>query len=263
VTDLSKLPAVDPEVPNAARMYDYFLGGSHNFAADRRTAERLKIAVPWLVDAARANRMFLNRAVRYCVEEGIDQFLDLGSGIPTVGNVHEAARALDPRARVAYVDNEPVTVASAGALLAGDPLATITAADIRDPDAVFAAPGVCDLLDLTRPVALLTVAVLHFIPDEDDPYAMVERYHARLAPGSAHVLTHGTADHDSTEVSAIADAYRNTANPAIARTRAQVAGLFGDTVIAEPGIVDATEWHQQGPPVGQHRGFWAGVGRIR
>ena len=183
MTDLSKLPAVDPEVPNAARMYDYYLGGSHNFAADRAAAEKVKAAIPYAVDVARANRFFLQRAVRFCVEEGLDQFLDLGSGIPTVGNVHEAARALNPAARVAYVDNEPVTVASAAALLEGDPLATITAADIRDPDSVFAAPGVCDLLDLTRPVALLTVAVLPFVPDEDDPVALAEHYRSRLAPG--------------------------------------------------------------------------------
>ncbi len=138
MTDLAKLPAVDPDIPNAARMYDYHLGGSHNFAADRAAADRTRAVMPWIVDAVRANRRFLARAVRYCQSEGVHQFLDLGSGIPTVGNVHEFARATDAGARVAYVDNEPVTVASSAALLEGDPQSTITAADLRDPDAVFA-----------------------------------------------------------------------------------------------------------------------------
>lgn len=262
MTDLSKLPDVDPNLPNAARMYDYFLGGSHNFAADRAAAEQLKTSVPWMEEAARANRFFLHRAVRFCVEEGVHQFLDLGSGIPTVANVHESARALDPQARVAYIDNEPVTVASATALLNGDPLTTITAADLRDPDAVFASPGVRDLLDLSEPVALLTVAVLHFISDEDDPYTLVRQYRSHLAPGSFHVMSHGTADHDTEEASAILSTYRNTANPATARTREQVAALFGDTTLVEPGLVDATEWRPADLVGGQHRGFWAGVGRI-
>jgi hypothetical protein len=263
MTDLSKLPGVDPDVPNAARMYDYYLGGSHNFAADRAAAERVKAAIPYAVDVARANRFFLHRAVRFCIGEGIDQFLDLGSGIPTVGNVHEIARDLGSPARVAYVDNEPVTVASAAALLADDPLATITMADIRDPDAVFDAPGVRDLLDLSRPVALLTVAVLPFVPDRDDPVGLAQRYRARLAPGSIHVLSHGTADHDPDEVRALADVYRNTANPVTPRTRDEVAEILRGTELVEPGLVDATEWRPEDTTGEQHRGLWAAVGRIR
>jgi S-adenosyl methyltransferase len=263
MTDLSKLPAVDPEVPNAARMYDYYLGGSHNFAADRAAAERVKAAIPYAVDVARANRFFLGRAVRFCIEEGIDQFLDLGSGIPTAGNVHEAARALDPRARVAYVDNEPVTVASTAALLEDDPLATITMADIRDPDAVFDAPGVRDLLDLSRPVALLMVSVLPFVPDEDDPVALVEDYRSRLAPGSVHVLSHGTADHDPADTPGLTGVYRTTANPLTLRTRDEVAALLRGTELVEPGLVDATEWRPEDTTGSQHRGIWAAVGRIR
>jgi hypothetical protein len=262
VTDLSKLPAVDPEVPNAARMYDYFLGGSHNFAADRAAAERVKVVMPFAVDAARANRFFLNRAVRFCVGEGINQFLDLGSGIPTAGNVHEIALALDPQARVAYVDNEPVTVASASALLEDEPRATITMADIREVDAVFDAPGVRDLLDLARPVALLMVSVLPFVSDEDDPAGLAARYRARLAPGSVHVLSHGTADHDSSEATAATEVYRRTANPLVVRTRTQVAELLRGTELVEPGLVDATEWRPEDTTGSQHRGLWAAVGRI-
>ncbi|WP_211366969.1 SAM-dependent methyltransferase [Pseudonocardia kunmingensis] len=263
MTDLSKLPAVDPDVPNAARMYDYYLGGSHNFAADRAAAERVKAAFPFAVEGARANRFFLQRAVRFCAEQGIDQFLDLGSGIPTVGNVHEAARAIDPRARVAYVDNEPVTVASASALLGDDPLATISMADIRDPAAVLDAPGVRDLLDLSRPVALLTVAVLHFIGDEDGPAEMLRSYRGHLVPGSVHVLTHARADEDPDEATAVSNAYRSTANPLTIRSRDEVLALFGDTELVEPGVVDATEWRPVDSIGGQHRGMWAGIGRIR
>jgi hypothetical protein len=263
MTDLSKLPAVDPEVPNAARMYDYFLGGSHNFAADRATAERVKAVMPFAVDAARANRFFLGRAVRFCIEEGVDQFLDLGSGIPTAGNVHEVALGLNPQARVAYVDNEPVTVASAAALLEDVPRATITMADIRDVDAVLSAPGVRDLLDLSRPVGLLMVAVLHFVPDSDDPAGLAGRYRAALAPGSVQVLSHVTADHDSAEAAAATDLYRRTANPVIPRTRQQVTELFGDAELVEPGLVDASDWRPEDTVGGQHRGFWAGVARVR
>jgi hypothetical protein len=263
MTDLSKLPGVDPEVPNAARMYDYYLGGSHNFAADRAAAEQVKAAIPHAEEVARANRFFLHRAVRFCLEEGLDQFLDLGSGIPTVGNVHEIARGLGSLARVAYVDNEPVTVASAAALLEDEPLATITMADIRDADAVFAAPGVRGLLDLSRPVALLTVAVLPFVADEDDPVGLVQRYRSRLAPGSVHVLSHGTADHEPDEVRGLTEVYRTTANPVTPRTRQQVAALMHGTDLVEPGLVDATEWRPEDTIGKQHRGLWAAVGRIR
>jgi hypothetical protein len=262
MTDLSKIAGVDPEIPNAARMYDYYLGGSHNFAADRAAAERTKAAMPWAADIARANRNFLRRAVRFCQEQGITQFLDLGSGIPTVGNVHEMARSGDPGARVAYVDNEPVTVASCAALLADDPLCTITAEDMRNPDAVFGAPGVRDLLDFSRPVALLTVAVLHFVPDEDDPVGLVEAYRSRLVPGSFHVLSHGTPDHDPELAAAGAGTYRNTANPVTLRSRAEVARMFGDLELVEPGLVDATQWRPEDTVGHEHLGSWAGVARI-
>jgi hypothetical protein len=262
MTDLSKLPPVDPEVPNAARMYDYFLGGSHNFAADRSAVERITAVMPFATQVIHANRYFLGRAVRFCVREGIDQFLDLGSGIPTVGNVHEAARETTPTARVAYVDNEPVTVASAAALLDGDPLTSITAADLRDPDDVLAAPGVRDLLDFSRPVALLTLSVMQFVHDDAEAAGLLAEYRSRLAPGSLHALSHVTGDHDAAELSAAEDEYRSTANPGLLRTREQVAALLGDVELVEPGIVDVTEWRSEDMVGEQHRGMWAGVGRI-
>jgi S-adenosyl methyltransferase len=263
MTDLSKLPPADPDIPNAARMYDYFLGGSHNFAADRAAVERIKVVMPFAAQVIHANRYFLGRAVRFCAQEGIDQFLDLGSGIPTVGNVHEAARAIDPAARVAYVDNEPVTVASAAALLDGDPLATITAADLREPDAVFGSPDVREVLDLSRPVALLTVSVMQFVHDDEEAAGLLADYRSRLAPGSVHALSHVTGDHDTTELTAAEDEYRATANPGLLRTREQFAALLGDVELVDPGIVDVTEWRPEDMIGRQHRGLWAAVGRIR
>ena len=262
MSDASELPPLDPDVPNPARMYDYYLGGSHNFAADRATAQQVEANVPWVVAAVRANRFFLGRAVRFCVDEGVDQFLDLGSGIPTVGHVHEVAQEAAPHARVAYVDVEPVTVASAAAILGGDDRTTITAADMRDPDAVFDAPGVRDLLDLSRPVALLTVAVLHYLRDEDDPVALVERYRRRLAPESLHVLSHVTGDHDPEPIAAAERVYRGTATPLTFRARQRIEAMLAGTELVEPGMVDASQWRPQDPADAQHRGSWAGVGRI-
>ncbi|MHA6627010.1 SAM-dependent methyltransferase [Pseudonocardia sichuanensis] len=262
MSDASELSPFDPDVPNPARMYDCFLGGSHNFAADRAAAGQVEENVPWVVAAVRANRFFLGRAVRFCLAEGVDQFLDLGSGIPTVGHVHEVAQRVSPAARVAYVDVEPVTVASAAALLDGDAHTTITAADMRDPDAVFDAPGVRDLLDLSRPVALLTVSVLHYLSDEDDPVALVERYRRRLVPGSLHVLSHVTGDHDPDPIAAAERVYRGTATPLTFRPRRRIEEMLAGTELVEPGLVDASQWRPQDPADAQHRGFWAGVGRI-
>ncbi|MGH3545345.1 MAG: SAM-dependent methyltransferase, partial [Mycobacteriales bacterium] len=148
---------VDPDLPNPARMYDYYLGGAHNFAADRELAQRALAAQPALARAAQCNRHFLGRVVRYSIGAGIDQFLDLGSGIPTAGNVHQVAQQQSPLARVAYVDNESVAVAHSAELLLNNPNASITHADLRDVDAVLSAPGVAGLLDFSRPIALLTV----------------------------------------------------------------------------------------------------------
>ena len=262
MTEDVSLPAIDVDTPNAARMYDYHLGGSHNFAADRAAADRTREAMPWVADAMRSNRAFLGRAVRYCQSQGVTQFLDLGSGIPTVGNVHEVARLTEPGARVAYVDNEGVAAACSAELLAGDPLATITCVDLRDPDAVLAAPGVADLLDLSQPVALLTVAVLHFLSDADHPAAVAARYRARLVPGSFHVLSHATADFDPAIANAAQETYRATSNPIQARTYAQVAQILDGLELVQPGLVDATAWRPDDPGAAGHVGYYAAVGRV-
>lgn len=257
---------MDFENANAARMYDYFLGGAHNFAIDRERAGAVIAVHPGAVELARANRAFLGRAVGWCLDTGIRQFLDLGSGVPTVGNVHEIAHAYDPASRVAYVDFEPVAVAHAEELLAGLASTTITRADIRDPDAVLAAPGVAGLLDFSRPVALLAVSVLHFVHDPWDLGAILRSYVEPLVPGSAFALTHASDDHDDPELArqmtdAIAS-YGSSATPGLSRSRAElhrlVAELPGFELVA-PGIVDNIDWPT---PQAQHRaggGFYGAV----
>ena len=197
-----------------------------------------------------ANRAFLGRAVGWCLARGIDQFLDLGSGVPTVGNVHEIALARRPDTRVAYVDFEPVAVAHARELIEGLHGVTVTRADMRGPDHVLAAPGVHDLLDLTRPVALLTVAVLHFVPDPALP-AILARYREALAPGSVHVITHGSADHDDPELAArtraIQDGYRGSATEVVLRSRPEIAALLGSHGPVAPGMVDIVDRPESDP----------------
>lgn len=262
----SELSAVDLRKPNAARMYDYFLGGSHHLEVDRTAAEQVKAANPQVATLAAQNRAFLGRAVRYFLDHGIRQFLDLGSGIPTVGNVHELVLAAEPRGRVAYVDNERIAVAYSRNVLADVPTATITHADLRDVDAVLNAATVTEVLDLSQPVALLAVAVLHFVPDADDPAAVLARYRAALAPGSYLALTHGTRDHLPPDKLAAAqvtsEVYRNTGTPAWSRTREEIASWLQGLDLVEPGIVAEREWRADPDPTGPPGGCWAAVARL-
>src|SRR5690606_34819372 len=165
--------SIDISVPSVSRIYDYYLGGSHNFEVDRQAARKAMEFMPGLPKIMQANRAFMRRAVRYAAGEGITQFLDIGSGIPTFGNVHEVAQEADPRARVMYVDHDPVAVAHSQAVLEGNDHADILAADLRKPREILESPGVHRLIDLNRPVALLLVAILHFVEDADDPYSAV------------------------------------------------------------------------------------------
>ncbi|NHD16046.1 MULTISPECIES: SAM-dependent methyltransferase [unclassified Actinopolyspora] len=255
---------IDVETPNAARMYDYYLGGSHNFAADRQAAERAVGITPTMIPGARGNRAFLQRAVRFCLEQGIRQFLDLGSGIPTVGHVHEIAHAQDPSARVAYVDNEHVAVAHTRQILEGVDTATITQADLRRPAEVLAAPGVAGLLDFEEPVAVLAAAVLHFIGDEEGPAEIVEAYRRAVAPGSYLVVSHITDHYDEPDrVEGISKLYRDTTHMANHRSVEEFTALLGDLELVEPGLVHATEWRPDTEvvPEGARNAFWAAVGR--
>ncbi|ASO20281.1 S-adenosyl methyltransferase [Actinoalloteichus hoggarensis] len=250
---------IDLDRPNAARMYDYYLGGAFNFAADRDLAEQAVQVMPWMREAVAANRSFLARAVRHCVAHGIRQFLDLGSGIPTVGNVHEIAQAADPSCRVAYVDNEAVAVAHSSQLLATDPQTTITRADLRDPARVLAAPTVRELIDFSEPVAVLAVAVLHFVPEAGRPEEILADYRRAMAPGSRFVLSHVTGDHDPEQAEAAARVYQRADTPVLPRSRERLAAMLAGFTLVPPGLVDATEWHSTPAAGAEHVGFYAAV----
>ncbi|TQS44438.1 SAM-dependent methyltransferase [Cryptosporangium phraense] len=226
---------MDVDQPNAARMYDYFLGGSHNFAADRSAADGLLQVAPDARANARENRAFLRRVVEYLLENGVRQFLDLGSGIPTAGNVHEIA---GPEARVTYVDVEPIAVETSRGLLADVPYAEIVHADLRDPAAVLQG---ATLLDLSEPVAVLIVSVLHFVPD--DPTPILGAYLDELVDGSYLALSHVVVDEapppESEDGLAV---YRRTATPVTLRDSAQVTAFFHGHPLVEPGLVPVSDW---------------------
>ncbi len=234
---------LDLERASAARVYDFWLGGSHNFAVDRELGQRIVDAAPEVPAAARANRAFLRRAVRWCQAHGINQFLDLGSGIPTVGNVHEIAQREDPTTPVAYVDNEPIAVTHSRHLLQDNPHATITHADLRDPDQVLTADGVAGLLDFTRPIAVLSLLVLQYFPDTDEVTDLLRRYRRALPAGSVLVLSHVTADDPNINVDEATRLSQHTNNPTHARDHSEIAALLDGAPLVEPGIVFAQHWH--------------------
>jgi hypothetical protein len=256
---------VDPTKPNIARVYDYWLGGHHNLVADRELAEAMATLDPWIPAACKANRAFLGRAVRYLAGQGIRQFLDIGSGIPTAGNVHEVAQLAAPDARVVYVDRDPVAVATGRKLLAGNDRATVIQADIRDPGAILADPATARLIDFGEPTAILLVAVLHFVLDADDPYRIVSHLRDAAAPGSYLVLSHVTSQDNETRAAAAGRIYNSRAADGQARSREQITGLFGGWELAEPGLVYAPQWRPSSPDdVPDHpERFWflAGVAR--
>ncbi|MEV6578986.1 SAM-dependent methyltransferase [Streptomyces sp. NPDC051582] len=242
-------PGIDISVPSVSRIYDYYLGGSHNFEVDRQAARRAMEFLPGLPKIMQANRAFMRRAVRYAAAQGVTQFLDIGSGIPTFGNVHEIARAASPEARVVYVDHDPVAVAHSRAVLAGDEHTGIVAADLRKPQEILAAPEVAQLLDLERPVALLLVAVLHFLEEADDPYAAVAELRDALAPGSLLVLTHASYEGIplSQEVaSGTVGVYRDIRNPLVMRSGEQIGRFFDGFELVEPGVVFMPLWKPEG-----------------
>ncbi|MFG2717962.1 SAM-dependent methyltransferase [Streptomyces sp. NPDC048416] len=239
---------IDISVPSVSRIYDYYLGGSHNFEVDREAAREAMRFMPGLPKVMQANRAFMRRAVRFAVDEGITQFLDIGSGIPTFGNVHEVAHAASPGARVLYVDHDPVAVAHSRAVLEGNDQAAITAADLRKPQDILCAPELNQLLDLSRPVALLLVAVLHFVEDQDDPRAAVAELRDALAPGSLLVLTHASYEGiplSEEEAGGTVGVYRNIKNPLVMRSREEVAGFFDGFTMVEPGLVSMPLWRPE------------------
>ncbi|MBN1174913.1 MAG: SAM-dependent methyltransferase [Micromonosporaceae bacterium] len=248
--------------PNAARIYDCLLGGGHSFAADRAAADQLVQAVPGARDAARANRAFLARAVRYAIGYDIIQFLDLGAGIPAAGSTHEVARRLTPHARVVYVDRDPVAVTCAEQLLDGDPYTGAVQSDLRDIHTVLADAVTTRLLDFTQPVAVLMVAVLHFVPG--DAASITRTLADVLPPGSLLIISHSTAEptelNDPT-TQLVTSVYAGTPTPLCLRSRTQILDLFDGFALAGPGLVTVDQWRPEtnttDPPI---PGFLAGVG---
>lgn len=250
---------------SAARMYDYYLGGTHNFEIDRRRADEVIALLPITPMIMRANRSFLQRAVRFCAEQGIDQFLDLGAGIPTEGPVHETAGSVNPEIRVLYVDSEAAAVTYGRSILGDDPRCGFLQADICDVDGVLAAPETCRVLDFSRPVAVLILSVLQFVPDDADPWGVVARYRDRLAAGSYLAISHATDEGLQEQSNKVTDIYSRTVNPIRYRDRAAVATMFRGFTLVEPGLTTIPQWRRGDDESGsEHVGTvfgLAGVGR--
>ena len=258
---------VDTSKANIARVYDYWLGGNHNFLADQDAA-RVMIAVePNTRAVARANRAFLGRAVRYLAgQAGIRQFLDIGSGIPTAQNVHQVAQQAAPESRVVYADIDPVAVAHSRLLLQDNPGAAVIQADLREPEAILAAPETQLLIDFSQPVAVLLVAVLHFIPDDADPWKIVATLRDALAPGSYLVIVHGTSESRPDIHGAVETAYTSrVAASLFLRRRPDILRFFDGFGLIDPGLVYLPEWRPDSSDdvPEDPRKFWGmvGVGR--
>ena len=258
------LPNVDASVPHIARIYDYWLGGKNNFAADREAAERALAAMPGIMPSVRANRAFLARAVTYlAAEAGIRQFLDIGTGIPSANNTHEVAQNIAPDSRVVYVDNDPIVLAHARALLTST-RAGATAyidADLKDPGKILGAAA--RTIDFSKPVAIMLVAILHCIPDEDDPRGIVADLLDRVCSGSYLVITHPVKDTDSGPL-AQAAARMNEVMPqkVTPRTTAEVARFFDGLELLSPGVVQSPLWRgRPGIKITYHDPMWGGVAR--
>jgi len=254
---------LDTSTPNPARIYDALLGGKDNFPADRTAAHAILNVAPQARRGARENRAFLQRAVRYlAADAGIRLFLDIGTGLPTQGNVHQIAQAVSPDVRVAYVDNDPVVHVHANALLADNTTTVAVLADLREPEVILGHPQVRRLLDLAQPVAVLLVAVLHFIRDEEDPAGLVARLRDAMAPGSYLVLSHATADFHPEAGAKITDVYQRASAPLVLRSRSQIGRFFEGFDLVAPGLVQPASWRPgEGPGSPSAGGFYSGIGR--
>jgi hypothetical protein len=255
---------VDLTRPSSARMYDYYLGGAHNFDVDRQLARKVMEQAPDMPQAVQANRAFLHRSVRYLIDQGIRQFIDIGSGIPTEGNTHETAHRIDPQARVVYVDRDPVAVVHSELLLKDVANVGVLAADFRDPDRILGSDAVGSLIDLSEPVAILVVAVLHFVPEEDRPGELLVRFRDAVVPGSYLVMSHGSRDSSQQAMGEVASLYRSASDQLTHRSREQIRDLFTGWDLVDPGVVWVPEWRPDWPDqVGDDpsvSGFAAAVG---
>lgn len=242
-------PGVDPAVPSAARVYDYVLRGTHNYRADREAAESIRALIPEMQDGAWANRGFHQRAAKWIAERGVRQFIDLGSGLPTVGNTHQVVQQVAPGARVVYVDIDPVVLAHAAELLAGSDTARLIQADLRDPDTVLGHESLRALINFTEPTGLLITAVMNFVPDGDDPWGLVRRYMDALPPGSYLALSHWTSEKVPPQAARnVEEVYSRGAQDIYLRSKAAIERFFDGLEIippyrgAGPAVVHAGEW---------------------
>lgn len=257
-------PEVDSQRPSVARVYDFLLGGDHNFASDRDLATGLLRVEPQARELAQANRAFLRRAVRAVAGSGVEQFVDIGSGIPTQGNVHEVAQSVNPAASVVYVDNDDVAVAHSRTILAGNDQATVLQADMRRPAEIIAAPGLNRLIDLTRPVAFLLVAALHLVKDAEAPDSIVAALRDACVPGSHLVISHLTDEAEPGKTAAIGKLYDRATSPAVSRSHAEILRFFDGWDLLEPGLVYVPLWRPgDGEAVQDPERFlvFGGVGR--
>jgi hypothetical protein len=243
---------IDTSVAHPARRYDYWLGGKDNFQADRESADAVAAAWPAIRTAALENRGFLRRAVSFLAGEvGVRQFLDIGTGLPTANNVHEVAQRIAPQSRIVYVDNDPLVLVHARALLTSAPegATAYIDADLREPEKILQDPGVLETLDFSQPIALMLMAILHFLRDGDDPYAIVARLVEALPAGSYLVLSHSTFDPLDAETAArLAAVGSSSVPPFQARSRDEVARFFAGLEVLEPGIVSVADWRAEHEP---------------
>jgi hypothetical protein len=245
------LPELYFDRPHPARMYDYYLGGKTNYQVDRVAADQVLAVFPQLRVISEQNRAFLHRAVRFLTDAGVDQFLDIGTGIPTPPNLHEVAQQAVPATRVVYVDNDPIVLVHARALLESSPQGRTAylEADLRSPEAILASPVLARTLDLSRPVALSLIAILHFVPDTDGPAAIVRTLLDALPAGSYIVMAHGTADVASEEAQRAVDIYRKRGIPFQTRSRAEIEALLpAGMELVEPGIQLLHRWRPETDP---------------
>jgi SAM-dependent methyltransferase len=257
---------IDVKRANIARVYDYLLGGSHNFLADQDLARSLAAVDPNVRAIARANRDFLGRAVRFLSAAGVRQFLDIGSGIPTQGNVHEVAQQASPDVRVAYAEIDPVAVAHSKAILAGHQNTTVIQADLREAEKILADPAIGRLIDFSQPAGLLLVSVLPFVADAEDPWRVVATLRDALAPGSYLVLCHATDEGRPAVMEAMDKVYKSgVPSKGGARSRADILRFFDGFDLVDPGLVYMSLWRPDAPAEvpGDPSQFWclAGVGR--
>lgn len=258
--------AIDNGVPHSARIYDYWLGGKDNFAADRAVAEALISAIPTVRSMAAENRRFVHRVARYLVgQAGVRQFLDVGTGIPTSPNLHEVAQEIAPDTRVVYVDNDPIVLAHARALMISTEQgrSEYIHADLREPELIVNHRKLREVLDLNRPVALTVIAILMLLEDAEDPWRKIRVLMDALPSGSYVAITHPTGDFNPEAVKTAMDAVVDSGMTLVPRSRDEVARFFAGWELVEPGIVPVAAWHpDDGPPTDPHAAYyWAGIAR--